>query len=353
MNRKVKKALAILAIGCALFAVAGALALGYLYQRPAMRFLLNQAGFRRPDGCSRKEIFLTVEGERTSVMLYRHRSLESDRYYYFQHGHTEESNKHPALDRLASSLCDATGMNVLIPAFDMEREGVTLEYYFQRVAAVYRALAEKFRGRYRAFGACVGANLMLTAFRRLPPEIYPEKMLLTSPSFDGKSLVRAYEKMLGPDREHNLLFKIATTLDPSVFDEREKALIQKALKAPTPDAAALGSMSRVSGDELFDEMVIFQTNRKILQRINAGTMFGPPGERPRCTYFIIHSRQDNIVPFYQGEKLAEYMRRTGMSTDFLGTELWSHTENRVTVTGFVSEAEQLLRFFDRLFQGDV
>jgi hypothetical protein len=336
MNRKIKKALAILAIGCALLAVAGALALGYLYQLPAMRFLLNQAGFRQPDGCSRKEIFLTVEGERTSVMLYRHRSLQSDRYYYFQHGHTEKSNKHPALDRLASSLCDATGMNVLIPAFDMEREGVTLEYYFQRVAAVYQALAEKFRGRYRAFGACVGANLMLTAFRRLPPEIYPEKMLLTSPSFDGKSLVRAYEKMLGPDREHNLLFKIATTLDPSVFDEREKAL-----------------MHRVSGDELFDEMVIFRTNRKILQRINAGTMFGPPGGRPRCTYFIIHSRQDNIVPFYQGEKLAEYMRRTGMSTDFLGTELWSHTENRVTVTGFVREAEQLLRFFDRLFQGDV
>jgi hypothetical protein len=353
MKKRIKKALKMLAVGAVLFMVAGALVVGCLYQRPSIRFLLNQAGFRQPVQCTPKEVFVPVEGERISVLVYRDPSSKSDRYWYFQHGNTEQTNKHPALDRLARSLCDATGMTVLIPALISSGETGTVQQAFQKLAATYQTLNEGFPGRYRAFGVCLGANLLLAALRRVPDQLYPEKMLLLSPAYSGKVLVRAYRKMFGSDREHDLVFKMTSTLDKSVFDEQEQALIRDAMSVSGNAKRESGPMRQVQGEKLFHEMVVFDTNRKALERIGAKTIFDQVVDRPPCTYFIIHSKQDYVIPYYEGENLARYMQDTGISSDFLGTELLSHAENKVTVTGFLREAQQLTRFFDRLFEGDV
>jgi hypothetical protein len=159
--------------------------------------------------------------------------------------------------------------------------------------------------------------------------------------------------MLGSDREHDLVFKMTSTLDKSVFDEQEQALIHDAMSASANGELESSPMRQVRGEKLFRDMVVFETNRKALERIGAKTVFDDVVDRPPCTYFIIHSKRDDIIPYYEGENLAKYMQDTGISSDFLGTELLSHAENRVTVTGFLREAEQLVRFFDRLFEGDI
>ncbi len=356
MNKSVKKALKLTALVTALLTASSALALYLLYQRPSVRFLLNQTGFREPKGCSREEFFLPVDGEKVSVMVYRHQTLRSDRYYVFQHGQTEKTNRHPAINRLAASLCDATGMTALIPELVVQ-EQKGLQYHLELMSSTYRRLREQFPGRYRAFGACIGANLMLVAFRRLPPELYPEKMLLHGPSRNGKGLVRAYRRAMkstmGTEREVDFLFKLATTADPEAFEQQERAALRRAMKRSAPTEGGPAPMKQVSGETLFDDMVVFEANRQALESIDALSMFGPPDRRPDCTYFIIHSKQDEIIPFHEGRDLAAYMRDTGMTTSFVGTEIVSHTENRVTVSGFFREARQLVGFFDRLFEGDV
>ncbi len=353
MNRLPKVALKSLTIAFVLVTAIGVAGGLYLWQRPSLRFLFSHAGLRETNQCDKEELVIPIDGLDTSVMVYRHRSIKSDRYYYFQHGHAPQKNKHPTLDRLARSLCDATAVNVLIPAIEVEPADKSAESYFERIATVYQTLVKKFPGHYRGFGSCIGANALLVALKRVPESIYPEKMLLTSPFFSGKSILRSYNKRFGSVEGFDILFKLVVTLESDAFDEGEKALIRKAIAASKPGDTDTGQMKTILGQKLFRDIVVLEARHEGLEQIGPETMFAEATNRPPCRYFILHSKHDRIVPYYQGKDLAKYMKDIGLTTSFLGTEVMAHTENKITVTGFLREATHLIRFFDALFEGDV
>jgi len=73
----------------------------------------------------------------------------------------------------------------------------------------------------------------------------------------------------------------------------------------------------------------------------------------RVKFYIMHSRNDSIIPFSEGRSLSDSLKEKGAQVDFLGTELFEHSENRTTVSGLFLELKYMIRFFDELFESDV
>ena len=147
------------------------------------------------------------------------------------------------------------------------------------------------------------------------------------------------------------MVKMAVTLNMEVFSEPEKELIRKAIAASEPGVTDRSKMQKIMGEKLFNDIAVIRLRHADFEAINPGAMFGR--RKSDCKYFILHSKTDNIIPYFEGKNLAEFMQKSGISTKFLGTEYVDHAENRADVTGFVREMQYLVRFFDELFEGDV
>jgi hypothetical protein len=351
---KIKKILAVTGIVVGslmvLIAVSGVVAWNIMMSRPSVKFLLTNSGFRTPSDYTKREISIDVDGERVPVMVYRHSTVKSDRYFILQHGLTPNAYRHPKIDRFAASLCEATGMNVLIPYVRGSIEGGSLTDAYRRMADIYIALAKRFPGRYRAFGACIGANILLVALKRVPPDIYPEKIFLLGPFFQGSSLFDFYNRVSKPE-DIDIMVKMAITLNMDVFNEYEKNLIRRAIAASKPGTTDRSEMKKILGAKLFNDIAVVKLHHHDFEAIGPNAMFDRG--RSGCRYFILHSKTDNIIPYFEGKHLADFMKKSGISTNFLGTEILDHAENQTSVTGFVKEMKYLVRFFDELFEGDI
>ncbi|OHD63502.1 MAG: hypothetical protein A2176_11375 [Spirochaetes bacterium RBG_13_51_14] len=351
---KIKKLFAITGIVIlsltAILVVSAAVAYNMAVQKPSVRFLLSNAGFRTPEDYTKKEIFIDVKGARVPVLVYRHAWAKSDKYFMLQHGLTPDGYRHPRIDRFAASLCDATGMNVLIPMVTGSVEGGSLTGAYDRMADIYVALVKNFPGPYRAFGACIGANILLMALNRVPPEIYPEKIFMLGPFADGRALFDFYNKLTRPE-DIDIMVKMAITLNMDIFSEAEKNLIRKAIAASKPGVTDRSEMKKIMGEKLYNDIAVIKLHHRDFEDISPRTMFGR--KRSNCTYFILHSKTDNIIPYFEGKSLADFMKKSGISTKFLGTEYLEHAQNQASVTGFIKEMKYLIRFFDELFEGDV
>ncbi len=330
--------------------VAGAILYAVAVNRPSMRFLMSNSGFRVPKDFVKTEESMDVEGERVFVMVYRHPSGKSGKYFMLQHGLTPDGHRHPVIDRFAASLCDATGMTIVIPYVRGSITGGSLTDAYDRMAKIYIALVKNYPGEYRAFGACIGANVLLMALNRVPDAIYPKKIFMLGPFFDGRKLFEFYNKISNPE-EFDIMVKMAVTLNMEVFSESEKELIRKAIAASEPGVTDRSKMKKIMGEKLFNDIAVIKLRHADFEAINPGAMFGRG--KTECKYFILHSKTDNIIPYFEGKNLADFMQKSGISTKFLGTEYVDHAENRANVTGFVKEVKYLVRFFDELFEGDV
>lgn len=352
---KTKKILA--GIGIAILSLIGVLLLSagaaYLIavNKASVRFLLSNAGFMDPKNYIKQEVFINVQGTRTPVMTYRHPKAKSDIYFMLQHGLTPEGYQHPKIDRLATSLCDATGMTVLIPYVKGSVKGGSLKKTYDLMADIYIALVKRFPGRYRAFGACIGANILLVALNHVPAEIYPEKIFMLGPFFQGRTLFDFFNRHANPE-EVDIMVKMAVTLNMEIYTEAEKDLIRKAIAASKPGTTDRSEMKKILGEKLFNDITVVKLHHKDFEEISPKTMFGVQN-RTRCKYFIMHSKTDNIIPYFEGKNLADFMKKSGISTKFLGTEYIEHSQNQASVTGFIKEMKYLIRFFDELFEGDV
>jgi hypothetical protein len=351
---KVKKTLIITAIVLAglvaLIAISAAVGYALIIRDPGARFLLSNTGFREPERYIKTQVFLDVRGKKVPAMLYRFPGHVSRKYFMLQHGLTPEAYKHPKIDRFARSICDATGMNVIIPMVEGSITGGSLRGAYDRMSDIYIAMAKEYPGRYRAFGACIGANILLVALNKVPDDIYPEKIFMLGPFANGKALFAFYNKLLNPE-EIDIMVKLAITLNMDVFSKKEKALISKAIAASKPGVTDRSEMKKILGGKLYNDIAIVKLHHNDFEAINPQTMFG--NKRAGCKYFILHSKTDNIIPFYEGKNLAEFMQKSGISTNFLGTEILDHAENKTSVTGFLHELKYMVRFFDELFEGDV
>ncbi len=351
---KLKKIVAVTAIILLslvlLIAIAGGAAYFVFMQKPSVKFLLTNSGFRNPAHYSKKEEAIDVKGEKVPVIMYRHDSVKSKKYFMLQHGLTPQGHKHPKIDRFAASLCDATGMNVAIPYVKGSIQGGSLTDTYDTMADIYKALVKTYPGSYRAFGACIGANILLVALNRVPDEIYPGKIFMLGPFFNGRTLFDFYNKISKPE-DIDIMVKMAITLNMDVFSEKEKDLIRKAIAESKPGTTDRTEMKKILGEKLFSDIAVVKLHHRDFEDINPKTMFGK--NKGKCKYFILHSKTDNIIPYFEGKNLADFMKKSGVSTKFLGTEYVEHAQNQASVTGFLKEMKYLIRFFDELFEGDV
>jgi hypothetical protein len=344
-----KRILAVIAL-CLGALILVSLFTAYLYSRkPGVRFLLCISGVRSPRDFTRHEITIKAGSAEIPVMVYNPAQLESDTYWILQHGITPQAHKHPRMDQLASSLCHAAGVNVLIPYIRGSVEGRDLIEAVREIGTIYAALAAAFPGRYRAMGACIGANGLLLALNDVASDIYPEKMLLVGPFFDGAELVKSYnEAGLGMD----IIGKMVLTMNAKVFSDNEREAIRRAISVSKPGMTDVGEMRKVLGEKLFNDLLILDIHHGEFESVNGPAMFRKNKKLPHCKYYILHSKTDNIVPFYQGESLYKYIKGLGGDSSFLGTEILSHSENTITVTGLVKEITHMVNFLDDLFAND-
>lgn len=333
----------------ALCAVAGGLAAWY-WQRPSVRFLSVITGIAEPRGVTRLEEFVTPAGRPVSVMVYRVARPAAKRYFMLIPGLTPEGNRHDKIDRMARAFCYATGITILVPDV-AALHGPTLDAGALRreIAGTYLALRDRYPGDYQAFGACFGASALVAAMATVPADRYPKKMLLYGPFMDGRELLTFYNKV---NADVDFIVKLGISARMDIFTPAEQALIKKAMTLAGSGTTDRSRIRRIVGERLFNDIAVVRLRQPDLEAVNVDTLFGRGRPVPDCRYFILHSKSDTIIPLREGENLFAYLRRQGAHAQFLGTTLFSHTENRVTVTGMVTEFRYLVAFFDDYFAGD-
>lgn len=316
----------------------------------SIRFVLYNAGYLTPGNYQKSELVIDVKGTKVPVKVYRHNTAKSDKYFLVLHGLTPQAYNHPRVLQLASSICSATGMNVLVPSVNVQIAGEKMDNTFNHIAAIYESLIKNFPGRYRAFSACIGANVLLVALTRVSDYLFPEKIFLLGPFLDGKTLFKYYNN---PEKSDNIdiVVRLATTLNMKDFNEAEKELIRKAIDASKPGTTDRGEMRRILGDRLYDKITLSKLRHEDFEKIGPQNMF--PQKKQNCKFFIMHSKNDKIIPFTIGKSLADFMKMNGMNVTFVGTEYIDHSSFRLSPYGFITEMKQMIEFFDDLFEGDI
>jgi len=342
----------IAAIIAAIIIVACALPLRQFLGKPSVKFLLHMSELTPPKNYTTEEQFFnTSPAKSMGVMIYRHKNIKSNKYYLIVHGLTPQDYNHPAMHLLASSICDATGMNVIKPYIKSQTkdEHNLVAALVENIAFAYKTLNEKIPGDYRAMGGCIGATSMLIAFERVPRIIYPKKVLLFGPVFNGKAMLDFYNKA---GVNVDFIVKLAVSLTNDIYNENEKKLIQKAFNAVKPGETDKNEMKKILGSGLYNDLLMLKVRNSEFEDLDLSRVLLHNNSFPDCEYFILHSANDSIVPKAQGEALFNFMKKHGYYTNFIGTEIFDHSANKVTATGFIKEMKYLINFFDELFKGD-
>ena len=328
----------------------------YLYHysfKPHANFLLNISGLRDPARFIKNETIIHVKNRKVPIIIYKHKEIKTDKSYILFHAFSPLAHKHDKINLMASSICGSTGMNVFIPKIEsyMKRK-LNYNDAFKEIRETYTAIVKQYPGKYRVFSACLGANAILVALRDVPGNIYPEKFFLYGPFIDGKRLIKFYNSDKKFDAD--LMVKMALSSRMDQYSEEEKLLIHKAIMASKPGVTDKNEMKKILGNKLFLELSVTKLDDKDSELFNATAALKGKHKIPSsCQFFIMHSKNDNIVPFAEGKKLSQYLQRQGKDVKFFGTEIYSHSENQVTVTGLLHETKYLLNFFEELFDGDV
>lgn len=339
--------LILITVGCAV----------YLYnwlQRPHVRYLTHMSGLTTPSNSRMTEQSVTVKDKSVPFRLYRSMTKTSDRYYLLVHGFTPNAHKHPRLHLMAQAICDSTGMNVIIPEIrSFLHVGVIGPgMAITDLTGFYTTIKSKYPGRYRVFGACIGATVLTMAMRNVPAEEYPEKMLLYGPLINGRGVLEFYNNILKV-KKPDLILKLVITSGMDAFSDSEKALIRKAIMKSGTGRTDELKMKKILGQKLFHDISVIKLSNKKFEAFDVRSQLGGAGGNAACEYFIMHAKNDSIIPFEQGKDFFQFLKGSGRPVKFIGTELFSHSENTITVTGIFHEIKYMLAFFDELFRGDI
>ena len=346
-----KKILAIItAVLLLVFAIAGVF--GYkLYSRPGIRHILNMSGYTEPDDYIKEEVTIQVNDKNIPVMKYTRPGDPSKTWYILIHGFAPAAHTHPRLNQMAASICDVTGMSVLIPRIPAFFEkDADVQPIVKDIRNVYTALVREFPGKHRGFGACLGGTMLLLALQEVPASVYPGKILLFGPMNDGKGLARS---MNDNDQQLDFIVKLAITANMEIFSKEERELIHDAMMATSPGRTDRARMKQILGESLYQDISILKVDRSFFNKYSKAKPGQVVPREVECQYFILHSRNDDIIPFSEGRSLFESLEAEGKNVQFYGTEVTGHTRNRVTVKGLYHELKYLAEFFDRLFEGDM
>ncbi|PKL35397.1 MAG: hypothetical protein CVV44_21560 [Spirochaetae bacterium HGW-Spirochaetae-1] len=335
------------------FAVLIVVSISYYHShKAALTFILDQAGYFKATDYIQQEISVNIDDTTIPVMFYHHPKVKSDVYYVLIHGFAPQAHKHEKIHLMAASLCDATGVNVFIPYIPsyFKKDRKNFQEINKEIGVIYTTLAQKYPGKYRAFGACLGATFLVSSFRDVPADIMPEKLFLFGPYNDGKELNSFFKDENSSDIDFIVKLVISSNMD--IYSEKEKSLIQKAMMSSKPGRTDESKMKQILGAGLFKNISIVQFNPKDFQilDIKQSTALA---KFSKTKFHIMHSRNDSIIPFSEGRALSDSLKEKGADVNFLGTELFEHSQNKTTVSGLYNELKYMIYFFDELFAGDV
>ena len=192
---KSKRVLCIIGVllGALILAVLAAALL--LCRKPSVKYLLNMSGMREPGALHMKDAVLSRDAGPLPVRIYLPPGVTPTRNFILFHGFAPQGERHPQLNLMARSICDAAGMRVIIPRVDSYfRKGATLREISDDTREIYLRLVKEYPGRNSAFGACIGATVLLNAMRNVPPGDQPGNLFLFGPLGDGRGLEEMLRK---------------------------------------------------------------------------------------------------------------------------------------------------------------
>lgn len=320
-----------------------------LYFKPSVRFMLAMNDTIAPTEILERETSLRVNGEDIPMLIYSRVNGSSGRYFFLIHGLTPKSYKHPTIKKISSAIAWASNYTVLVPHIRGSETSRSIKEVCREIVQIYTDLRAQYKGRFHAFGACISATILLLALNDVPLELYPEKVYLHGPFLNGEMLADFYNKS---GMEVDYIVKMANAIRNKSFSESEKALLSKAIAATRPGITDREEMRRILGEELYSKTEKAPVDYSEFKEINELTLFPKDRSLPRCKYYITHSRSDNIIPYSMGMGLHQYLLQRGLSSRFLATGAFQHSDSAGSMFKIVGEARALIEFFDDLFDED-
>jgi len=191
----------------------------------------------------------------------------------------------------------------------------------------------------------MGASLLAMGLQTVPAEIYPEKLLLVGPITDGKSLMKLHDGNGIPNQD--IIFKLIVTANMEVFSDNEKALIRKAMLNAGSGKTDESRIRRILGERLFNDISIVSLKNRDMESVTPDSILG--SGVPNAKFYILHSRNDTIVPSVQGKSISRIIRGRGGKAPYLETGLLDHADSHITARGFISEARHMMSFWADFF----
>lgn len=322
-----------------------------LYRQPAVKFLMVMSEFKKSTDVTRVETTIRVKDRYIPYMIFTPKHAVPGKYYFLLHGFTPESYKHPTIIKVAHAIAEATGRTVFIPHISGSVEGVkSIPFLSYEVLSVYQEIKKKYPGRYNAFGACVAGTGLLVSFNLLSPGEYPDKLFLFGPFFTGQMLLDFYNK--AGITEVDYLVKMASALntDRGVYSKEERAIIKKAIIASKPGTTDRNVMRSVLGDPLFQRIDEAKIDNRQFAQIDELKIFSKGKKIPNSEFYIIHSTTDDIIPYTMGYSLHKFLLNCGVRSRFVATNLFGHSQNKMTFLGYYQELKDMIGFLNDLFE---
>ncbi len=321
-------------------------AMVWLYFKPSVRFMLAMNDSIVPGGIIEREVMLRTNEGDTPMLMYYREDAHKDRYFFLIHGLTPKSYKHPTMKKISGALAWASGYTVLVPHIRGSETSRSIKEVCSDIVQIYTDLRAQYQGRFHAFGACISATILLLALNDVPQDLYPEKVYLHGPFLNGEMLADFYNKS---GMEVDYIVKLANAIRNKSFSESEKKLLSKAIAATKPGTTDREEMKQILGEELYWKAEKAPVDYSEFKEINELTLFPKGRPLPKCKYYITHSRSDNIIPYSMGMGLHQYLLTRGLSSKFLATGAFQHSDSAGSLFKLIGEAGMLMNFFDDLF----
>lgn len=345
-----KKVLTIAGITVAVL-LAAILATGIvLYNKKSVQFLLTLADVVKPDDFTAEKSSIRFGTSDIPMIVYRPLNKKADKYYFMLHGFTPESYSHPMMRKIAGAICHATGRTLFLPHIRGSVEwGRSIVSIAREIADVYLALRKTYPGPYNAFGACIAGTGLLVVFNTIPVEQYPDKMFIYGPFFTGPDLVEFYNRA---GVEVDYIVRMSNALYGDKFKKTEKDVISRAILASKPGTTDREEMRAILGDDLYRRIEREKIYNPQVALLGKSAIITEGKKIPDSTVYIVHSRGDNIIPFSAGIALHNFLLQCGMKSKFVGTDVFMHTQKKISPVKMLIEVKDLIVLLDDLFAED-
>jgi len=315
---------------------------------PVLRFMLVMNEIVPAWGVTMQEVTLPLGNDRnTKMTIYQPVFSQNNKYYFCVHGLTPQGYTHPSLIKLAKALALATGRKVMVPYLYGSETDRDIIDATKEIRLMYLAVRKLYPGEYNGFGACISATMLVAALKDIPGQLYPKKIFMYGPFLNGEMLMHFYNTS---NMDVDFIVKLANAIRHSKLTKEEKKLVGQAIAATKPGITDKTEIEKILGHTLYTKVDMLKIENPEFKQINEITLFDRSKPLPQCKYYILHSRQDNIIPYSMGMSMHKYLLQLGLHSTFVATGAFQHTQKEKSFNTLKSEFNEIYAFFHDLFK---